>query len=43
MKKAIRKGHATFLVFHFWDLKLVPIDSALSSAPGNLTQDFKKM
>ena len=25
------------LVFHFWDLKLVPIDSALNSASDNLT------
>ena len=29
-KRAIRKGHTSFLVFHFWDLKLVPIDSALN-------------
>ena len=26
---AIRIGDTSFLVFHFWDLKLVPIDSAL--------------
>ena len=32
MKKAIRKGYTGFLVFHFWDLKLVSIDSALNSA-----------
>ena len=29
-KMAIRKGHTSFLLFHFWDLKLVPIDSALN-------------
>ena len=31
-KKAIRKGHTSFLVFHLWDLELVSIDSALNSA-----------
>ena len=31
-KRAIRKMHTRFLVFHFWDLKLVPINSALNSA-----------
>ena len=31
-KRAIRKGHTRFLLFHFWDLKLVSINSALSSA-----------
>ena len=29
-KMAIRKEHTSFLLFHFWDLKLVPIDSALN-------------
>ena len=37
MKRAIGKGYAAFLVIHFWDLKLAPIDSALNSASGNLT------
>ena len=41
-KREIKKGHTSFLFFHFWDLKLVPIDSALNSASGNLTWDFKK-
>ena len=41
-KRAIRKGRTIFLVFHFWDLKLVPIDSALNSASDNLTKIFKK-
>ena len=36
-KKAITKEHTRFLVFHFWDLKLVPIDSVLNSTSGNLT------
>ena len=39
---AIRKGHTSFLFFHFWDLKLVPIDSALNSASGNLSHFFQK-
>ena len=26
-KRAIRKGHTSFLLFHLWDLKFVPIDS----------------
>ena len=30
MKMAIRKGHTSFLLFHFWDLKLVPTDAALN-------------
>ena len=37
MKRAIGKEYAAFLVIHFWDLKLAPIDSALNSASGNLT------
>ena len=36
-KRAIRKGHTSFLVFHFWDLKLMPTDSALNSASSNLS------
>ena len=31
-KRSIRKGYTSFLLFHFWDLKLVSIGSALSSA-----------
>ena len=31
-KKTIRKEHVSFLVFNFWDLKLVPIDSTLNFA-----------
>ena len=30
IKRAMRKGHAIFLVFHFKDLKSVSIDSAAS-------------
>ena len=37
LKRAIRKEHKSFLVFHFWDLKLVLIDSALNSASGKVT------
>ena len=33
-KRAIRKGHTSFLIFHFWDLKLMQIDLALNSASG---------
>ena len=40
MKRAIRKANTRFWVFHFWDL--VPIDSALNSASGNLTKFFQK-
>ena len=36
LKRAIRKEHTSFLVFHFWDLKLVLIDSPLNSASVNL-------
>ena len=43
LKRAIRKGHTSFLLFHFWDFKLVPIDSALNSSLGNLTHFFSKM
>ena len=35
-KMAIRKGHTSFLLFHFCYLKLVLIDSALNSVSGNL-------
>ena len=38
---SIRKRHTVFLDFHFWDLKLVPIDSALNSAQDNLTFVFR--
>ena len=41
-KRAIRKGHTNFLVFYFWYLKLVPIDSALNFASGKLTWISKK-
>ena len=41
MKRSIRKRRTSFLLFHFWDLKLVSINSALNSAPGNLTHFFK--
>ena len=43
LKRAIRKSHTSFLLFHFWDFKLVPIDSALNSSLGNLTHFFSKM
>ena len=33
-KRATRKGHTSFLLFHFCDLKLVPISSALNSVLG---------
>ena len=42
LRRAIRKGHASFLLFHFWDFKLVPIDSALNSTLGNLTHLYFK-
>ena len=42
-KRAIRKGHACFsLVFLFWYLKLVLINSALNSASGKLTEVLKQ-
>ena len=34
-KRAIRKDHINLLLFNFWDLKLVPTDSALNSVWGN--------
>ena len=42
-KRTIRKGHTTFLIFHFWDLKLVPIVPALNSVSGNLVIFFKNV
>ena len=42
-KRAIRKGHTSFLVFHFWDLELVPIHSALNSASTKKTTIWDKM
>ena len=41
-KWVIRKEYTSFLLFYFWDLKLVPIDSALNFASGNLTYFFQK-
>ena len=38
LKIKIKKGNTSFLLFYFWDLNLVPIDSA----SGNLTQCFQK-
>ena len=35
-KRTIRKRHTSFLVYHFWDLNLVPIDSALNSTPSTI-------
>ena len=34
-KREIRKKHTSFLVFHFWDLKFMPNESALNSASDN--------
>ena len=42
MKKTIGKGHTSFQVFQFQDLKLVPTDSALNFASGNLLIGTKK-
>ena len=42
MKRAVRKGYTSFLRFHFWNLKLVSIDSTLNPASGGLTQFFQK-
>ena len=41
-KRAIRKGHTSFLLFYFWGLKWVPIDSTLNSASRNLTYCLQK-
>ena len=42
-KRAIRKVHINFLLFHFWDLKLVPNDSALNSVWGKWLIFFKNV
>ena len=42
-KNAIRKRHTGCLLFNFWDLNLVQIDSALNSASGNLTHVGKNV
>ena len=39
-KRVITKWRKRLQVFNFWDLKLVPTDSALNSASGNLTIFF---
>ena len=36
-----RKGHTSFLVFCFWNFKLVPINSASNSALGTLIYGLK--
>ena len=41
MKKGDQKRAFDVLAFHFWDFKLVPIDSALSFVLGN--SYFSKM
>ena len=41
-KWAIRKEHTSFFLFYFWDLKLVPIDSALNFVSQNVTHSFQK-
>ena len=42
-KSTITKGHTSVLVFHFWDLELVLIDSALNSASVNFNLRFLKV
>ena len=42
MKIAIRKGHTSFLVFKFWDLKLLRTASTLYTVSGNPTYFFQK-
>ena len=42
-KRAIRKEYTSVLVFHFWDLKIVPINSALNSASDALPHFFKNV
>ena len=42
-KRSTRKRHTSFLLFHFWDLKLVTIDSALNSVSGKRTNFFKNV
>ena len=41
-KWAIRKEHTSFFLFYFWDLKLVPSDSALNFVSRNVTRSFQK-
>ena len=41
-KRTIRRGYASYSLFHFWDLKLVPIDSALNFVSSKLTHSFQK-
>ena len=41
-KRTIWKGHTSVLVFHFWDLELALIDSALNSASVNFNLRFLK-
>ena len=41
-KRAIGKELTSFLLFHFWGLKWVPIDSPVNSASENLTYCFQK-
>ena len=43
MKKSNKQRGARFVAFHFWDLKMVPIDLALNFASGNLTYFFPKI
>ena len=40
-KRAIRERHTIFLLFYFYDLKVVSIDSALNSASVKLTHSFQ--
>ena len=42
-KGQLEKGIRDFFFFHFWDLKLVPIDSVLNSALENLTYFLKNV
>ena len=41
-KRATRKGHRIFSVFHFGELKLLPTNSALISSSNVLTRFFQK-
>ena len=43
MKRATRKGHIIFSVFHFGELKLLPTNSALISSSNVLIRFFSKM
>ena len=40
-QQQLEKGIQTSAI-HFWNLKLAPIDSALNSASGNLTQKCRR-